>query len=133
MALLVIAPFPEAPASASCAAPYLMDAEGRVLQRGATTTVEGRAFVNGCQDSMSCSAGCHACEYDSPPETPIEDVRLQLAQDGRTWDLDVADAGTERNDQFGWVTWTFAVPADATPGRARLIPEHGEPASIRIR
>jgi hypothetical protein len=130
---LAMVPFPQAPASASCAAPYLKEAEPLVLQRATSTTIKGRAFVHGCQDSMSCSAGCHSCEYDAPPETPLQDVELRLVQGDRSWALGVADAGTAESNQLGWVTWTFDVPAGARPGPAKLLAEHAEPVRIRIR
>ncbi len=55
-ALLAVAvvPYPQVGASASCAAPYLDLSEGPTFKRGAKVTVEGAAFVNGCQDSESC-------------------------------------------------------------------------------
>ncbi|HET7689145.1 MAG TPA: hypothetical protein VFK41_02105 [Nocardioidaceae bacterium] len=114
------APYPE-PAVASCAPPMLQVDEGATLERGTTATVEGRGFVDGCQDSMSCSStfGCDDCEWDDP-ETPREDVALRLVQGKRTWELGVVDAGTAEEDQKGWVTWTFEVPPDAHAGRARL-------------
>lgn len=133
MLALAVAPFPKTPAAASCAGPYLKDADRIVLARGATATIEGRSFVDGCQDSMSCSVGCDSCEYDDPPPTPMEDVGLQLVQRGRTWDLGAADAGTAEGNRLGWVTWTFDLPADAKPGPAKLVPEQAEPVRIRIR
>jgi hypothetical protein len=133
---LAAAPFPQPPAAASCAAPYLKTTEPLVLERGAIVTIEGRAFTDGgCQDSMSCSTGlgCDSCEYDDPPPTPMEDVRLRLVQRDRTWQLGVADSGAAEDNQLGWVTWTFELPGDARPGPARLIAEHAQPAPIRIR
>ena len=133
MACLAMVPFPRTPASASCAAPHLEDAERLVLQRGATTTIEGRSFANGCQDSMSCSAGCDSCAYDDPPATPMEDVELRLVQRDRTWDLGVADAGAAESNRLGWVTWTFRGPTGAEPGPAKLLAEQAEPVRISIR
>lgn len=130
---LPVAPFPQSPASASCAAPHLENAEGLVLERGATATIEGRAFVHGCRDSMSCGPGCSGCEYDDPPERPMEDVRLRLVQQGRSWDLDVADAGTADENHLGWVSWRFQVPAGVRPGRAKLVPDESEPVPVLIR
>jgi hypothetical protein len=128
---LAVAPFPQPPASASCAAPYLKAAEGLVLERGTTTTVRGVAFVDGCQDSMSCSAvpGCSHCEYDDPAPKPLQDVALRLRQGDRTWKLGTADAEAAA----GRVTWTFDLPAGVRPGPARLLPGYGEPLRIRIR
>jgi hypothetical protein len=132
---LAALPFPQTPGSASCAGPYLEDTERLVLQHGATITIEGRSFVDGCQDSMSCSVGwgCDSCEYDDPPPTPMEDVGLRLVQRDRTWSLDVADAEAAENNHLGWVTWTFRLPAGVRPGTAKLLPEHAEPVPTRIR
>jgi hypothetical protein len=133
MGCLAVAPFPQTPASADCAAPYLKSDGQRVLHRGATITIEGRSFVDGCQDSMSCSVGCGSCEYDEPSETPMSDVRLQLVQRDRTWDLGVTDAGDAADDHLGWVAWTFTMPHGARPGPARLVATHAEPVRIRVR
>ncbi|WP_109506497.1 hypothetical protein [Nocardioides speluncae] len=132
---LAVVPFPQPLASASCAAPYLKLNERPVLERGATATVEGRAFVDGCRDSMSCSEGlgCDSCEYDDPPPKPLTDVVLRLVQGDRKWRLDVADAGTADDNQQGHVTWTFKLPADAKPGPAKLAADHAHPVQIRVR
>jgi hypothetical protein len=128
---LAVAPFPQPPASASCAAPSLDAPQRLVLQRASTTTVEGRAFVDGCQDSMSCSAvpGCSHCEYDDPAPKPMQDVVLRLRQGDRTWRLGAADAEAAS----GRVTWRFDVPAGARPGPARLLTEVAEPVRVRVR
>ena len=128
---LALAPYPQAPAIGSCAGPYLKDAEHLVLSRGVTTTVEGRSFVDGCQDSMSCGVGCEGCEYDDPPPTPMTDLQLRLRQHGQTWKLDTADADTE-DGRLGWAAWTFDLPAGVRPGRARLLPEGAQPVEVRI-
>ena len=132
---LAVFPIPQTPASASCAAPYLKGTERLVLERGAGVTIEGRSFVNGCLDSMSCSTGlgCDSCQYDDPPPTPMEDVGLRLVQRDRTWDLGVADAEKAENNHLGWVTWRFDLPAGVKPGPAELVPEHAEQVRIRIR
>lgn len=131
---LLVAPVVHPPALASCAAPYLIEVDGLVLTRGATATIEGRAFVDGCRDSMSCGPGlgCDDCEYDEPPEQPKEDVALHLVQGGRTWDLDVTDAGSAQDDRLGWVSWTFEVPKGVKPGPARLVADGAGPTRIRI-
>lgn len=129
-------PFPQMRAAASCAAPYLDLAERPTFERGATVTVEGRAFTDGgCQDSASCEVGCGAdtCEYDDPPPTPMEGVELKLEQDGQTWRLDIADAGTAKDDRLGWVSWSFEVPSEARPGPAKLLADNVEPVRIRVR
>ena len=132
---LVIAPFPAGPAVASCTGSSLEGVETLVLRAGATASLEGRGFVDGCRDTQSCSGvgGCQRCEYDEPPEQPHQDVRLELRQDGRSWLLDTADAGTAEDQQLGWVTWTFEVPAGVEPGRARLVADGTRPVEITVR
>lgn len=132
---LAAAPFPQTTASASCAAPFLDVSDGLVLRRGAAASIEGRAFADGCRDSMSCSTtlGCDDCEYDDPPPTPMEDVRLSLVQGNRTWRLGVADAETAESNHLGWVTWSFDLPSDAKTGPARLLADHADRVRIRIR
>lgn len=128
-------PFPQPPASASCAAPYLKATGLLVLERGETVTIEGRSFIDGCRDSMTCSGvlGCDSCEYDDPPPTPMRDVGLRLVQRDRTWRLAVSDAQTADSNHLGWVSWTFDVPAGARPGPAKLLPGQSEPVRIQIR
>jgi hypothetical protein len=132
---LAVAPFPQAPASASCAAPYLEAPARSVLERGVTTTVEGRAFVDGCQDTMGCTEvlGCSHCEYDDPAPMPLQDVALLLRQGGRTWKLGTTDAETAEHNHLGWVTWSFVLPAGVRPGPAKLLPENGDPLRVRLR
>ena len=133
---LTLMPYPTSPAVASCAAPYLKLDDEQVLERGAAMTVEGRAFVDGCQDSMGCessSFGCEECTYDEPPEEPMEDVVLHLVQGERTWELDVADAGSAEDNHLGWVTWTFQLPAEVERGPARLVPDGGQSVRITVR
>ena len=132
---VVVAPIPHGPASASCAGPSLEDAERLVLRRGTSATVEGRFFVDGCRDTMTCTGvgGCQRCEYDEPPEEPQQDIRLQLRQQGRTWLLDSADAGTAEDDRLGWVTWSFDVPAGVRSGQAKLVADGVQPVDIRVK
>lgn len=131
---LAVAPFPKTPASASCTGPYFEVAEGLVLERGTTVTVEGRGFAEGCSDSMGCEVGpgCDDCEYDDPPERPMTEVALVLRQGNRTWELAVDDAGSAADDRLGWTSWTFEVPADVKPGRARLLASPAQPAPVTI-
>ena len=93
-------PFPELGAAASCAAPYFKSEDESVLQRGTTATVEGRAFVAGCQDTGSCMEqfGCSHCD-DGPEETPLTDVRLTLVQgnDGGGWGKRTQEEPTTTN------------------------------------
>ena len=106
-----------------------------MLRPGATATVEGRNFVDGCRDTMSCSGvgGCQSCEYDEPPEEPQQDLTLQLRQQGRTWELATADAASAEDQRLGWVSWTFEVPAGVEPGSARLVAENAQPVAVRVR
>ncbi len=131
---LVLAPFPQGTASASCAGPSLEGVEQLVLERGGTASVEGRFFVDGCRDTMSCTGvlGCQRCRYDEPPEQPQQDIRLELRQRGHSWTLATADAGTAAEQRLGQVTWTFAVPDGVQPGRARLVPEGASPVAVHI-
>lgn len=120
--LAALAPFPSGPASASCAAPSLDVARGAVLGTGATLEVEGRGFVDGCRDAMSCPAyGCDECTYDDPPPAPLVDVALTLVQDGRRWELGTADAGTAEEGRAGQVSWSVTLPRAVRTGPARLV------------
>jgi hypothetical protein len=132
---LVVAPFPQVPASASCTGPYLEGAERLVLRRGVSTSVEGRSFADGCRDTMTCSGvlGCQECTYDEPPERPQQDIRLELRQRGQTWALATADARSAEDQRLGWVTWTFELPNAVRPGPARLVPEGAQPVEVRVR
>ena len=132
---VVLAPFPAAPVSASCAGASFEGIDRLVLVRGETATVEGRHFVDGCRDTMSCSGvgGCQSCEYDEPPEVPMQDVVLELRQDGRSWRLGTADAGTAEEQRLGHVTWTVALPDGVQPGRARLVADTAQPVRVRVR
>ena len=124
-----VAPFPPAPAMASCAAPSLSDVDALVLSPGVQATVTGASFMDGCQDSGTCSGvlACRSCDY-GPEEKPTEDVGLQLRQHGHRWDLGTVDADTS-----GRATWTFAVPDGVRPGRARLIADGAQPETVRVR
>ena len=132
---VVLAPFPAAPVAASCAGASFEGVDRLVLVRGGTATVEGRHFVDGCRDTMTCSGvgGCQSCTYDEPPERPMQDVALELRQDGRSWRLGTADAGTAEEQRLGHVTWTVELPEDVRPGRARLVADTAVPAVVRVR
>ncbi len=135
LAGLTVAPYPQQPAAASCAAPTLVDTGRLVFERGASTEVAGVGFVDGCQDVMSCAGvpGCENCEYADPAPTAYDDVRLRLRQDGRTWLLDTADAGTAEDGHAGQVSWRVDLPAGVRPGPARLLADHAQPVGVRIR
>lgn len=128
---LTMLPLPPPPATASCAAARLVDVEDLVLERGASATVEGEGFVDGCGDAGDCGLGCGECETEE--ETPYRDIELRLVQRGRTFPLGIADAGSAADDELGQVTWTFLVPRPVEPGPARLMTDVSEPARIRIR
>lgn len=133
---VAVAPFPQSPATASCASPYLEVADRAVLERRSTVTVEGRAFTDGgCQDSMGCTdvLGCGSCTYDDPPAVPMEGVTLRLVQGDREWELAVTDAGSAEDGHLGWVSWTFDLPRAVEPGPARLLTGPAEPVRVRIR
>jgi hypothetical protein len=131
----MLSPAGSHPASASCAAPWLEVKPGTVLRRGDPLLVEGRGFVDGCQDTMSCGTGlgCDDCEYDDPPPEPLQDVTLRLTQHDRSWPLASADAETAASGRAGQVAWRFELPPGAKPGRARLSAGPGTTLDVRIR
>jgi len=126
-------PFGQQRAVASCAGPYLTGAGDLVLHRGTSVTIGGAAFADGCQDTGACSAtpGCSGCD-NGPEPTPMSDITLSLRQNGRTWPLDTADA-LVTHDDVGAVTWNVEIPADLKQGWATLVPEYGQPATVRVR
>lgn len=127
LATAALAPYPDAPASASCVGPSLIGKP--VLHLGEEQTVEGQFFVNGCEDSMGCSTtfGCDDCEYDDP-ESPMEDVLLELRQQGHRWILQTADAADS-----GDITWTFTLPPDVRRGHARLVADQNQPVVVMVK
>ena len=126
---LAVAPFPPAPAMASCAAPSLTGVDALVLSPGERATVTGSSFMDGCQDSGSCSGvlACQSCDY-GPEPAPSENVELVLRQRGHHWDLGTVDADTR-----GRATWNFAVPDGVRPGRARIVADGTQYETVRIR
>lgn len=108
-------------ASASCAAPQLglAGTPTSAVQLGHPLTVRGRGFVHGCDDTGSgTTGGCAPGPGET--ETPIGGVRLLLRQDGRTWRLGTADAGTAQHNRLGHVSWRVRIPGGAHPGPATL-------------
>jgi hypothetical protein len=130
-------PFGQQTATASCAAPTITGSDagsdGIVLRRGARVRIDGVGFVDGCQDTGSCTVafGCTRCDHGPVPE-PSRDVALRLRSDGRSWVLGVADARTGPDDR-GAVTWIVDVPEQVAGGRAVLRPELGESVVVRVR
>lgn len=130
---VTLLPLGQEAATASCAAPYITNAERIVLRQNSIVEVRGSAFANGCQDTGGCSItfGCTSCSY-GPEPTPMVDIKLSLQQRGRTWPVGIADARSERDD-FGEVTWAVEIPNGVERGSATLVPESGEPTKVRIR
>ena len=85
----------------------------------------GRYFAAECPPSPSVPAGGGGCapgprqQQARPPETPrpLQDVRLELRQGGRTWQLGEADAQPDAST----VAWPVRVPEAERPGRAKLV------------
>ena len=63
----------------------------------------------------------------------MQDVALELRQDGRSWRLGTADAGTAEEQRLGYVTWTVELPEGVQPGRARLVADTAQPVDVRVR
>ena len=112
-------------ASGSCAGPELQVAgatgDRPVLHTGRPLQVEGRHFVEGCDDTGESSVlGCSRSEESE--ETPMTRVRLTLVQGDRKWVLGTADAGTgaDRPDR-GHVGWDVRLPDGVVTGRATLV------------
>ncbi|WP_121253659.1 hypothetical protein [Nocardioides ferulae] len=139
MLAAAVAPFPQQPAAASCAAPSLeVPGAARtpvVLHAGERVTVTGRGFVEGCDDTGGGSVlGCSGGD-EGETEEPMSDVELVLLHGRPTptqVSLAVADAGTADDGRLGQVTWTFTVPADQPLGPAVLKTEGSEPLRVRI-
>lgn len=133
LTIATLLPLDQRPAAASCAGPYLTGVDDLVLHRDARVWIDGAGFADGCQDVGSCSAlpGCSSCDQ-GPEPTPMSDLTLTLRQHGRTWPLGTADAHATE-DGVGAVTWAVEIPTAVRSGRATLVPEHGQPAKVRVR
>lgn len=137
-ASLVAWPVPGGPAAASCADPTLSvaGAEGGagsapVLVTDMAFDVDGRGFVDGCDDTGEGSTwGCGSDEGEI--ETPLSDVELVARQDGRTWQLGTADAGTAEIGRTGQVTWRVTLPSGLGPGRAVLLAGDDTRLPVRV-
>ena len=123
---VTLAPYPESPASASCVGSSLVG-DPSVLHRGEEQTIQGQFFHNGCADTQSCGVGCSGCTTDDP-ESPMQDVQLELRQQGNSWALDTEDA-----TGMGDVTWTFTLPPDVRPGRAQLVADQNQPVVVMVK
>ena len=130
---VTLLPFGQEAATASCAAPYITNAEHLVLHQGSIVEVDGAAFADGCRDNGSCSdtLGCTRCDY-GPEPSPMVDIDLSLRQGGHTWTLGTADARSGQDD-LGEVAWAVDIPSDLKSGWATLVPEGGQPTKVRIR
>jgi hypothetical protein len=129
-----LAPFPQQPASASCAGPTLSVVgadDPPVVLPGAEVTVEGRFFVDGCDDTGG--SNIFGCEEPSEAVNPMHDVELVIKQRGREWVLGSEDAGSASANQLGEISWTAVIPSGVRPGAARLVASSSETTRIRIR
>jgi hypothetical protein len=117
---LSAAPYASSPAAADCGGPQLSidgasaydPATSVPLRRGDEVTVEGRYFVQGCDDTGS--TGSLGCSPDDEPD-PMSDIELRLVGTGASVALGVEDANAD-----GLASWTFTVPETAPLGAARL-------------
>ena len=136
MLALAVTPVRLGSAVASCAAPSLVVAgtQGRpVIDQAMDLTVDGRAFVRGCDDTGAVTVNAFGCESSEQRErtTPMRNVRLLLQQDDKRWVLGAEDAGSAADGQLGNITWRVRVPADVEAGPAVLVadvPPRGEDA-----
>jgi hypothetical protein len=117
-----VAPFPGSPAQASCVGPQLSITGQRArlpeVRPAIAVTVDGRYFVNGCDDTGGQATG-FGCAHRTRPQdrvTPMAHVELVLRQHGREWRLGTAEATSD-----GRISWDVRVPVGVEPGRARLM------------
>lgn len=129
---IVAAPWPGAPATASCAAPYLnLAGDLPPPAPGGELVVEGRAFVDGCNDTGGSTVfGCSVDEAE--PAVPRRAVTLRLRQGGNECDLGIADAGSAEDGELGQITWLVTMPEELRPGPATLLADGGEPLSVEV-
>ena len=138
LALLALAltPVRLGSAVASCAAPSLVveGTRGRpVIDQAMDLTVDGRAFVHGCDDTGAVTVNAFGCESSEQRErtTPMRNVRLLLQQGDERWVLGAEDAGSAADSRLGHISWRVRVPADVEAGPAALVadvPPRGEDA-----
>ena len=79
----------------------------------------GEAFVF---RGVGFGGGCDDSNMPFRPEPPQQDVRIEMRQGGRTWDLATADAGGPPD--YGIET-TLEVPQDAESGGALVVTDAG--------
>ncbi len=125
------------PAAASCAAPSLDAGRGPrpVVVAGDPLVVRGAGYLDACDDSGGCTAGCSGCRRVQVHG--LRDVTLQLRQGGRTWDLATADATdattpTGTGAGRGEVAWDAVLPSALRPGRAVLRTDAGGRLVVRV-
>jgi len=58
----------------------------------------------------------------------MQDVQLELRQQGHSWTL-----GTEDATGMGDVTWMFTLPPDVRPGRAQLVADQNQPVVVMVK
>lgn len=136
---VAVAPYPQSPAHASCAAPVLQvsgsDGVPVLLRRGERVTVTGQGFVDGCDDTGGGSVlGCSG--HDSRGTTaPLTDVELVLVQGQPVTtqtSLATSDAGDASGGELGHIAWSFTVSAQQPLGPAVLKTEGSEPLRVRV-
>ncbi|MGD9956729.1 MAG: hypothetical protein AB7O74_15215 [Candidatus Nanopelagicales bacterium] len=81
---------------------------------GQGMAVAGDFFLDGCDDSVGCTAGCGGCQSYDPAE-PLRGVQLVLVAGARETVLGEVDS----DDAGSWRT-EVALPSDAPPGPARI-------------
>lgn len=117
-----VACLPMGGATASCAEASLDVGSGATPARvsaGSEISVDGRGFVNGCDDGGSQSVlGCSTSEGEQ--ETPLSDVTLVIRQDGREFKLGTEDAGLAEDNEMGQISWEATLPSGVRPGPAVL-------------
>ena len=131
---LAVAPFPASPAAADCAGPQLtIDGEQAhdpataiSLRRGDQVTVDGRYFVQGCDDTGT--SGGLGCSPDNEA-VPMHDIELRLVPGSGT----AVSLGMEDANEAGGTSWTFTVPDDAPLGAAQLeAVDYSEPFHVTV-
>lgn len=93
-----------------------------MLTRDSSVTIEGRAFVDGCDDQPDQPAwGCSASREEEEEEVPSTDVALIVRQGTRHWDLGSEGAGLAADNELGQITWEVTLPHQLRRGPAVFI------------